>query len=125
TTLQAGNAFPVDRLDDLQDIPSFAQPRRIDLRVQLVITVKAVGGWLRHADAGHAAQAADQCGGIAAPRRDPAIELRQLHPADRRLHLRHPEITAEALVLPAETRRVLALEHGLPTLAVVLVGPGA
>ena len=41
--------------------------------------------------------------------------------ADRRLHLRHAEIAAEGFVQPAETRRVLAIEHGIEALAVILV----
>ena len=60
---------------------------------------------------------------IGVPRRGPLGHSLKLDPADRGLHLEHSPVGSEALVQPAESRRVLTLVHRVPALAVVLVRP--
>src|SRR5690606_35920678 len=61
--------------------------------------------------------------GVVTPCGVPTRHTLQLDPPDNGLGLHHSPIRAEAVVQPAEAGRVRALVHGLPALAVILVGP--
>ena len=62
---------------------------------------------------------------VRVPGAGPFRHVPQLDPADRRLHLDHAPVGAEALVQPAEARRVLTLVHRVPAFPVVLIRPHA
>ena len=53
----------------------------------------------------------------------PMRKLPKLHPADRRLHLRHPPVRPEGFMQPAKTGRMLPVIHGVKALPVIFIGP--
>src|SRR3546814_19175750 len=62
---------------------------------------------------------------IGRPRTRPFRHAAKLDAADRGLHLQHSPIGADALMQPAETRRVRAFIDRVPALAMTLERPNA
>src|SRR3546814_16158145 len=62
---------------------------------------------------------------IGRPRTRPFRHAAKLDAADRGLHLQHSPIGADALMQPAETRRVRAFIDRVPALAMILERPHA
>lgn len=122
-TLVARHAELVDFLDNPVTAPAIGELLRTHVGIALVMRMRQL---LRQRGYPHhlvqAAGVPDRHG-VGGAGLGPRSHPRQLDAADRRLHFEHAPVGAEAFVQPAETRRVLALVHGLIALAVVLERP--
>src|SRR5690606_13460720 len=84
-----------------------------------------IGGERRHTQYRMAATGVPYALGVTGARCGPLRHLLELDAPDHRLQLGHPPVGTEALMQPAKARRMLALIHRFPALAVVLVRPHA
>src|SRR5690606_14737519 len=82
-----------------------------------------IGGERRHTQCRMAATGVPYALGGTGARCGPLCHPLELDAPDHRLQLGHPTVGTEALMQPAKARRMLALIHRFPALAVVLVGP--
>src|SRR5690606_40429110 len=84
-----------------------------------------IGGERRHTQYRMAATGVPYALGVTGARCGPLRHPLELDAPDHRLQLGHPPVGTEALMQPAKARRMLALIHRFPALAVVLIRPHA
>src|SRR4051812_12065450 len=103
------HAFGVDSCDDPIAIPLGCEHLRSDMEIVTIEGVARTGRHVGRSKQWKVGQPLCQQGRELSSSVDPGLDLLELSPPDRSLHLGHPQVRPESIVKPPEARRVLAV----------------